>query len=251
MSSLPAEENHIILYLLSLLQEGKSYPVIRSSIFAIKYFHRVIGYQDPCNGDLISYILEGIKRLSCHIPKKKTPITPQQLHTLYIQLGGLNMHLLNLRTILICVLSFMGFLRFSEVINLRFSDIILKETHMSIFIEKSKTDIYREGYWLHLSKLQSVLCPLKLFRKYISRANVNELTDKFIFRQISHSKRGYKLKEVDKPISYTTVREILLTELGKMGLNAKQFGLHSLRSGGATAAAKFGVNDRLFQNNEG
>ena len=44
---------------------------------------------------------------------------------------------------LLCVLSFMGFLKFSEVIDLKNSDIILKETHKSIFIEKSKTDVYR------------------------------------------------------------------------------------------------------------
>ena len=49
---------------------------------------------------------------------------------------------------LLCALSFMGFLKFSEVINLRNSDIILKETHTSIFIEKSKADIFREGYWM-------------------------------------------------------------------------------------------------------
>ena len=48
----------------------------------------------------------------------------------------------------------MGFLRFSEVNNLKCSDIILKETRMSVFIEKRKTDVYREGYWIHLSKLQ-------------------------------------------------------------------------------------------------
>ena len=47
---------------------------------------------------------------------------------------------------LLCVLSFMGMLRFCEVIKLKNSNIILKETHMSIFIEKSKTDVYREGY---------------------------------------------------------------------------------------------------------
>ena len=29
--------------------------------------------------------------------------------------------------------------------NLKNSDIILKKTRMSIFIEKSKTDVYREG----------------------------------------------------------------------------------------------------------
>ena len=61
---------------------------------------------------------------------------------------------------LLCGLSFTGFLTFSEVTNLKCSDIILKETHTSIFIEKSKTDIYREGYWLNLSKLMSARCPI-------------------------------------------------------------------------------------------
>ena len=58
---------------------------------------------------------------------------------------------------LLCVLSFMEFLSFSEVFKLKCSDIILKEIHFSIFIEKSKTNVYREGYWMHLSKLHSVL----------------------------------------------------------------------------------------------
>ena len=35
----------------------------------------------------------------------------------------------------------MGFLRFPEVINLKCSDIVLKETRMSIFSEKIKTDV--------------------------------------------------------------------------------------------------------------
>ena len=55
----------------------------------------------------------------------------------------------------------MGFLRFSEITNLKCSNKIWKETHMSIFIEnknKNKTDVYREGYWMHLSKLQTTLC---------------------------------------------------------------------------------------------
>ena len=148
---------------------------------------------------------------------------------------------------LLCVLSFMGFLRFSEVINLKYSDIILKETHMSIFIEKSKTDVYREGYWMHLSKLQSALRPIKLFKKYTEAAKIKESEEKFIFRQICHSKQGFKLKDQDKPISYTTVRDILLSNLKNIGLDKTQFGLHSLRSGGATAAANLGINDRLFQ----
>ena len=82
----------------------------------------------------------------------------------------------------------MGFLRFSEVINLKNSDIILKETHISIFIEKSKTDVYWEGYSMHLSKLQAALCPIKLFKRYIEAVKVKESEEKLIFRQICHSK---------------------------------------------------------------
>ena len=52
---------------------------------------------------------------------------------------------------MILVLSFMGFLRFSELSNLKCSDFILHNTQ--IFIENSKTDIYRKGHWLHLAKL--------------------------------------------------------------------------------------------------
>ena len=95
---------------------------------------------------------------------------------------------------------------------------------MSGFMDESKTDVYREGYWIHLSKLQSTLCPIKLFKKYIEAAKIKEAEEKFIFRQICHSKQGFKLKDLDKPISYTTVRDILLTNLKNTGLNKTQFG---------------------------
>ena len=80
VSAIPAEENFIILYLLSLLQTGKSYPAIRSSVFAIMYFHKIVGHQDPCNSELVNYVLEGIEKIFCHTPKKKKPFTPQLLH---------------------------------------------------------------------------------------------------------------------------------------------------------------------------
>ena len=42
---------------------------------------------------------------------------------------------------------------------------------------------------------------------------------------------------------------MLWDALASVGLNPKKFGtcMHSLRSGGATAAANFGVPDRLFK----
>ena len=43
------------------------------------------------------------------------------------------------------------------------------------------------------------------------------------------------------------MRELFLGKLSELGLDLKQFGLHTLRAGGATAAAKAGVPDRLFK----
>ena len=51
------------------------------------------------------------------------------------------MYLTNSRLMMILVLSFMGFLRFSGLSNGKRSDFNIHNTHMSIFIEKSKTDI--------------------------------------------------------------------------------------------------------------
>ena len=129
-----------------------------------------------------------------------------------------------------------------KVTNLNYSDIIFKETHMSVFIEKSKADVYREGFWMHLPKLQSALCLIKLFKKYVEAAKIKESEEKCIFTQICHSKQGYKLKDLDIYIIYTMAQDILLNNLKNIGLN-----LHSLRLGGATAAANFRINDRFFQ----
>ena len=58
---------------------------------------------------------------------------------------------------------------------------------------------------MNLSKLPAALCPTKFFRKYTEAVKIKESEEKFIFRQICHSKQGFKLKDLDKPISYTTV----------------------------------------------
>ena len=141
---------------------------------------------------------------------------------------------------MILVLSFIGFLRLSEVSNLKPSDFIIHNTHMSIFIENSKTDIYRKGHWLHYAKLKSNWHPLDLTKRYFVLA-------KYIFRGIENTKNGQKLKKIDKPLSYKTIRGHVIDLLANIGLDPKKFGLHRLWSGGASAAANLGVKDRLFK----
>ena len=51
----------------------------------------------------------------------------------------------------------------------------------------------------------------------------------------------------DKPISYSTMRQAFRRDLKTIGADPSKFGLHSLRSGGATMAVNSGVSDRVFQ----
>jgi hypothetical protein len=55
----------------------------------------------------------------------------------------------------------------------------------------------------------------------------------------STKQRNNKLKwcKINKPLSYTRARKLLLEALTQAGLEQTKFGLHSLRSGGVSEAA--------------
>ena len=99
------------------------------------------------------------------------------------------------------VLSFVGFLRYSEVSSFRRSDFIFENTYMKIFIEKSKTYIYRDGHWLSISKVNSEICPMMIIKTYLDRCEVDSDSNEFIFRAMSFfkSQSTYKLRSIKTP----------------------------------------------------
>lgn len=105
----------------------------------LRYFDKIVAHPDPCNPcELVTCILESIKRIRCHTALKKTLITSEQLQQLYKKLEEENINFFTLRNVLLCVLSYMGLLRFSEVTNLKISVIVLRETRMPILLKKAK-----------------------------------------------------------------------------------------------------------------
>ena len=61
------------------------------------------------------------------------------------------------------------------------------------------------------------------------------------------TKSGHKLTPCNSKMSYTRFREIFIEAFSPLVPNIKQFGLHSLRIGGATKAANNGIKDRLLK----
>ena len=70
--------------------------------------------------------------------------------------------------------------------------------------------------------------------------------DHLLFRTLVKTKLGYKLQDFGG-LSYTRAHEIVLEILEEACYNKGDFCLHSRRSGGASAAARAGVPDRLFK----
>ena len=67
-----------------------------------------------------------------------------------------------------------------------------------------------------------------------------------LFWGIVVTRSGVRLRSQGS-LSYTRLRELFLSKLSQLGFDSQQFGLLSLRFGGASAAATAGVPDRLFK----
>lgn len=251
LSALPANPTSVAMYLLAQFQMGKSQSVMKSDKVAISWMHINTGYDDPTQNSLLNILIDGAKRLNSRALIKKDPITVEILIMLKKvctpESGTIN--LLNLRTIVFSILSFTGFMRFNEVSNLRRCDLNFYDTHMSVFIEKSKTDQLREGRTLVIAKIDSDLCPVENTKVYLSRSEINCDSDEFIFRNMQFYKSSdtYRLRPENKPLSYSNCRDILKKKLKQIGVDCTKFGLHSFRAGGASAAANANVNDRMFK----
>lgn len=157
--------------------------------------------------------------------------------------------LLDLRNILMFVLSFAGFLRSSEVLALKSGDLELSEGFVSLTIRESKTDILRDGNSVLISEVKdSMICPVTLLKKYLHKANIQLCTNELVFvRPISVSRKSQRLVSVEKPINYATYRDIFKKVFQNIVPDISKYSTHSLRSGGATLAANSGIPDRQFQ----
>ena len=193
-------------------------------------------------------ILESAKRRLSRQIVKKEPVTPDMVLSICQKFASANANLSDLRTTAICVTAFAGFLCFNELANLRCCDVkFCKDKYVELFIAKSKTDIYRNGNVVLLAKTGHITCPYNLLNRYIQAAGIDFSSNLMFFRSLHFVKSNASYTLRSTGISYTRTREVVLHAFSQLGYSTKLFGLHSLRSGGATAAANAGVNDRLFK----
>ena len=248
LCALPASVTTIAVYISYLVQREISTSVLYSAYYGIKWEHDLNLFTSIFSEQFIKMILEGSVRILSKPVKKKEPITSDILKTILRKQYPID----NLQKLRICCLllfGYAGFLRFNELAQIRASNLKFSDSHLEILIESSKTDIYRQGHTVVIARTNNDTCPVVTCEKYLLKADIALDSDDFIFRSLSFfkSKDTYRLCKINKPLSYTRARELLLEALTQAGLEKTNFGLHSLRSGGVSEAAYNRIPERLLK----
>ena len=184
---MPASPIHVALFLTEMIDKNASYSVISATAYSIKWVHSLHNQIDPTNNSYVTNLLEAAKRLCSKPVNKKEPVTSESLIELckkYVDCTDL----LVLRDLAMILLSFSGFLRFDELINLRCNDVKFFSDYFSLYIRKRKTDQYRLGNEVVISKGTTEACPFSMLKRYFDSANLKNEEEMFLFQPCFRSK---------------------------------------------------------------
>ena len=241
----PIKAAHLALYLQHLGETTKSRAAAEEAVNAASWMHELAGLPPVSSAPIVAATLGGLRRMLAKPVNKKAPVTPEMLAKLCESVKGTT-SLTEIRTVAMCLLAFAAFLRFDELVKLRADDITFSKEGMTVRITSSKTDQYREGDTIPIAKSGLSTCPVAMLERYYATAQLSSSDGCLLFRGIVHTKRGERLRDKGA-LSYTRAREVIMHKLQSVGVDTSQLGLHSFRAGGATAAARAGVPDRLFK----
>ena len=97
---------------------------------------------------------------------------------------------------------------------------------MSIFLESSKCDQFRDGAWIVIARKDLPTCLVKALEDYISAAQINLSEDLTLFRALATPRS--KEKVLSQGISYTRAKELIKDAFRDIK-EVSEISVHSLR----------------------
>jgi len=243
---LPASPFHVALFLVHRFKGAASrgetqQPVVKSAD-AIGYVHLHCALADPTKATLPQAVVHFAYRQLARPPTKSKRLTAEILAKLATTFADSTDH--GWRMIYVALLiGFAGFLRWDDMMHVDLAFVVFESDHMRLFVEKSKTDQTRVGHWVVVAVVEGALCPVTNLQRFMRMAGV---TSGPLLRRVVRTKNGCTVSKY--PLSYSRFLCLMREALMQAGLSpaeAQEFGTRCMRTGGATAAAEFGVPDRL------
>ena len=228
-----------VAYLSKVYNDSKSYSTLVLTHAALKWYHSFLpcSHDNPFSSSICSNLLESAKRDKPPI-NRKNPVSAEMIKTIVDNYAKADANLMQLRIACMCILGFTGFLRFDELINIVPAHLELSSSHLKIFIPRAKNDVYRDGNSVYINRINSEYCPVRILERYLRLAAIDTNSTLPLFRRLRFYKSPNTHKLCKEKLSYSRCREIFKDCLKELGYNPNLYGLHSLRSGGATSAVK-------------
>ena len=235
IQSIPADAKF-----LALIWQTSPSPIL-AALYGVSWAHQKSLLEDPSKHPLVTQVVDAAKRLPAHPVQKMRPLTIAHVRKIVHKFAQPDAALSTLQMVVLIVLGFAGFLRWSDLAQKRVEQLFFYRSHMSIYLERRKNDQFCDGQYVHISNSGLSTCPVKLTKRFLRRSGVSKGP---LFRAISGHGANQKITRYG--LSYSQARLQFHRMMSAIGLRPQDYCTHSLRSGGASRASRKGVSDRLI-----
>jgi len=230
--SLPASPAVVAAFVAD--QAGRrAVATIEKYLAAIGEAHRFGKLPVPTEAVEVRTVMKGVRRKHGVAQHGKAPLLVSHLRRISEVLPDSP---IGTRDRALLLMGFAAALRRSELVGLDLADLDFRDEGLALTLRRSKTDQQGAGrlvgvpYGSHPGT-----CPVRAARRWIERAVLEEGP---LFRPVNRHGRVASAR-----LSGGAVAEVVKRSVQAIGLDAKQFGGHSLRAGLATEAARAGAGE--------
>jgi site-specific recombinase XerD len=246
---------HVVCWMKELAErELAANTINKVALSAVADLYRYCEEKSPTRHAMVTAAKKAVGKIAGPAKQKK-PLTRQMLMEMAdVNLAAMHTNFaaskdntLLARDVFMVLLLFTALLRESELVALKPDDVweekLLvggKEVNtLFVYVEKSKTDQERRGHTIVVAQADDPrICPVGWFRVW---SQLRSKTAPYLFHR----------EKSDEQLARDTPNGRVKFMLEKIGVDSTDYGSHSGRSGGATAAAAAGIEVRLLKKQGG
>jgi len=232
--SIPATPTMVAEYLANFA-EILAVSTLQHRLIAIQRAHADVGLVSPVMDSLVKRTMQGIRRTVGTKQRQVTALVKDDLLEMMVHVEQ-QQPMKAARDKALLLVGFSGAFRRSELVALRYEDIIYFESGIELTIRRSKTDQESAGRTVFIPHARGSRCPVKALTNWLSQAGI---VSGPLFRAVNRHDQVVG----DKALSPQSVALIVKSSVRMMAGEeaAAMVAGHSLRAGYCTEAATVGL----------
>ena len=181
---LPFPLSVVSLYLFEVQQSCTSSSSVILAHAALKWLHSFVPSLDrnPLDSEFCRNIMESAKRQKSQPVMKKKPITTDIIRSILDIHNKKDANLENLRIAALLLFSFCRIFSLRRIMQYLSTHIEFHSDYISIFVPRSKTNVYREGNFVFISASKSKYCPIGVLQRYLDLSGIDLCSSLPLFR---------------------------------------------------------------------